>query len=120
MVSKQSQRLFSFCENPKVILFIVSIVSLFFLIDTSISYVADFLVEFNTSIGGLALFLIISLIYVLGQFFIVRYIGAQSVSIRLRSRFIRILYKTVRIVQYIFLANIFFVIVQIIVYSSYN
>lgn len=98
---------------------VVSIVFTLLLIENVDAYVADFLTEFNTSIAGIILFTIIAGGYVVGQFFLLKYIRSHSYTIKARSVLIAKLQNVATIVQYIFAANMIVLIIQVIVLSKY-
>src|SRR5688572_55458 len=66
------------------------------------------------------LFFIVSAAYILGQSFLLKFMNSTSHSIKVRSRFISILHRTVSIVQYILAANVIFIVFQILVLSKYS
>lgn len=84
------------------------------------AFVADFLVEFNTSMTGIILFVIISGAYILGQFFLFRLITVHSNIIKSRSTLIANLHRAVTIVQFVLAGNVILLIIQIVVLSNYS
>jgi hypothetical protein len=74
-------------SNPNIFV-VVSIVFTLLLIENVDAYVADFLVEFNTSLMGIILFTIITGGYLVGQFFLLKFIRSNSRAIKSRSRLI--------------------------------
>jgi hypothetical protein len=82
--------------------------------------VANFLVDFNISTIGIILFVIVSIAYLLGQTFLLKFMNSTSQSIKVRSRFITISHKTIAVAQYILAANVIFIVVQILVSSQYS
>ena len=82
--------------------------------------VADFLMDFNTSIRGISLFTIISIGYVLGQFFLLKLLDSSSSALKARSTLISALHKSVTIVQYVLAANVILVLIQILLLSKYS
>lgn len=116
---KSSQSLFSATLSSKILFLVVLIASLFFLIDTSISYVADFLVDFNTSSIGLSLFSAIALVYAFGQLYLLKYLNQQIAPIRLRSKFVRNLFTFLKLVQYSLIVNLALVLIQILISANY-
>lgn len=107
-------------ENPKSILIVICLLALFLMADTAISYVADFEDSFDKSAAGIALFIIISSIYALGQFFIIRYLDSSSKGIRIRTPLIKFLHYFLVVVQYSLLVSLILVIIQIIAFSNYT
>jgi hypothetical protein len=82
--------------------------------------VARFLVQFNTSITGMTLFIAISIGYILGQTFLLRMMNSSSHAIKVRSKLIKNLHKAVSIVQWVLVGNIILLIIQMFVLSSYS
>jgi hypothetical protein len=83
------------------------------------SYVADFLVEFNTSNSGITLFGLISASYVVGTLFILKFIDRNIQIIRSRSRLIYYIHMAVSMIWYVLAANIIVITFQILVFSKY-
>jgi hypothetical protein len=106
-------------SNPNIFV-VVSIVFTLLLIENVDAYVVDFLVEFNTSVMGIILFTIIAGGYLVGQFFLLKFIRSNSRAIKSRSRLIANLQNVVTIVQYILAANIIVLIIQVIVLANYS
>jgi hypothetical protein len=107
-------------EKPNDFFYILIISASIFIIDTSVAYVADFLVDFNTSSWGITLFVSLSVIFTISLYALNRYIKNQTASIRAKSKAIRVLHFSIRIIQYVLLANILFVIVQILTLGQYT
>ena len=78
------------------------------------------MVEFNTSARGIALFTIISIGYVLGQFFLLKLLNSSSRALKARSTLISSLHRAVTVVQYILAANVILVLIQIFIFSKYS
>jgi hypothetical protein len=106
-------------SNPNIFV-VVSIVFTLLLIENVDAYVADFLVEFNTSLMGIILFTIIAGGYLVGQFFLLKFIRSNSRAIKSRSQLIANLENVVAIVQYILAANVIVLIIQVIVLANYS
>jgi hypothetical protein len=82
--------------------------------------VARFIADFNTSIQGITLFIIISISYIFGQMFLVKFLNSASHAIKARSGLIAGLHKAVSVVQYVLAANVILVIIQILSISQYS
>jgi hypothetical protein len=76
------------------------------------SYVADFLEGFNRSSLGFALFIAIFVAFTVGNFCILNLVNQRMKEIVSRSFLVNSLQKSVTIVQYILIGNIFFIIIQ--------
>src|SRR5919204_1880885 len=80
------------------IMFLCVIIAL--IIDISISSVADIVSKQAVSIWGIILFVLISAIFVIGQYFISESIKSKIKESKIMSDRLRILQKMVTIVQY--------------------
>jgi len=120
MANLQQSIFFSFLHLDRKILALISIIFTVLVIENIDSIVADFLVEFNTSIMGIILFITISVGYLAGQFFLLKFMDSNSQTIKSRSRLIANLQRIVTIVQYILAGNMILLIIQILVLSKYS
>src|SRR5881396_1829844 len=111
---------FPFIQLDKWILLILSLITALLVIENVDAIVADFLVAFNTSILGIILFIIISAGYLIGQFFLLKFIRVHSNTIKSRSRMIAKSLTAVTIVQYSLALNLILLIFQILVLSHYS
>lgn len=66
------------------------------------------------------MFIIISISYIFGQTFLVKSVNSASHAIKSRSGLIAGLHKAVSVVQYVLVANVILVIIQILVISQYS
>jgi hypothetical protein len=116
-----SKKIFFLTRNSNKIISIFFLVILAALIIENVDYiVADFIVEFNTSADGMALFISISIAYILGQTILMRYMNSSSSAIKARSTLITTLHRAVSIVQYVLAANVILIIIQIFLFSKYS
>jgi hypothetical protein len=116
-----SKKIFFLTRNSNKIISIFFLVILAALIIENVDYiVADFIVEFNTSAAGMALFISISIAYILGQTILMRYMNSSSSAIKARSTLISALHRAVSIVQYVLAANVILIIIQIFLFSKYS
>jgi hypothetical protein len=84
------------------------------------SNVADFLVEFNTTNTGIALFLLSIASFIFCEFYLMNLIRMRASPIRARSRLVAKLQLIIPLTQYILTANILLVVFQILVGSEYS
>ena len=99
-------------------LVIISVAASSLIIDISLSNISDMI---SVSTGwGFAAFIGITIVYVVGQYLILEFLKQKSESIRLRSPLFNKLFSIVRIVQYVLIASIVFIILQILVNSYYS
>lgn len=89
-------------------------------IDNVDAVVVNFLVQFNTSLTGIILFTAISIGFLLGQIFLLRLMDWSTQSVKARSSLISILHRAVSIIQYVLVANITILLVQILLLGSYS
>jgi hypothetical protein len=99
------------------VMFLVAMIAL--IIDIGISNIADILSKQAVTFWGVTLFVIIAVIYVLGQYFILGLVKAKNEETDTRRRFLNIASKTVTIVQYFLTAIMMFVVLQIIITSQF-
>jgi hypothetical protein len=118
-VKARSDQLFFASSNQKIFLIFLIILTLL-IIENVDATVADFLVEFNTSTAGIILFTIISIGYIAGQTFLLKFMNSASHAIKARSSFITNLHRAVSIVQYILAGNIVLILILIFLFSMYS
>jgi hypothetical protein len=101
----------------------ISIVSLVMMIvlviDVSIGNVADIIVKQIVSVWGIVLFVILAAVYAIGQFYILQMAKAKNRQIVSKARSIQTLGRIVTVVQYVLLAIIISVVLQILLLSYY-
>ena len=68
----------------------------------------------------MALFIFVSVSYIVGQTFLMRFMNSSSSAIKARSTIIATLHRTVSLVQYVLAANVIFIIIQIFLFSKYS
>lgn len=95
--------------SNKRISIVVYVVLAVIVVDTIINQNADYLVAQNTSGYGLALFVILVVASILGQYFILEYVKLRSREIRRRIGHLNILHKIITAIQYFFMAVLVFV-----------
>ncbi len=114
------QHFFSLTSSKHTDFIIISVLVVLLAIENVVYAVARFLVQFNTSIEGMTLFIAITFGYVLGQTFLLRMMNSSSHAIKVRSNFITNLHTAVSIVQWVLVGNIILLIIQMFVLSSYS
>lgn len=88
-------------------------------IDATIGNLADIFRDFAVSFWGVALFVGFSIIYGFGQYFLLNIVKAKNKEQDIKRTHFKMLEKTVTAVQYILIAIIAFVVLQIIFASQY-
>jgi hypothetical protein len=114
------QHFFSLTGSKHTGFIIISVLVTLLAIENVDYAVARFLVQFNTSIEGMSLFITISIGYILGQTFLLRMMNSSSHSIKVRSNLITNLHRAVSIVQWVLVGNVILLIIQMFVLSSYS
>ena len=91
-------------------------------IDSQIGYIADFIPEKVSSDAGVATFILMAVIFAVTQYFILGYVKqtSQDNSLRAKSLHLGITHSIVSIAQFVLVAILAFVIVQIIILQQYN
>jgi hypothetical protein len=98
---------------------IVYVILVTIVVDTLINQNADYLVEQNSSGPGVALFVMMAAISILGHFFILEYVKLKSKEIRQKVRHLDLLHKIVTIAQYSLISIFIFIIVEIFTTHQY-
>lgn len=98
---------------------IVYAVLVIIVLDTLINQNADYLIDQNTSGPGIALFIIMAAISIIGQYFILEYVKLKSHDIRQKVRHLNILHRIVAIVQYLLISIFIFIIFGIVISHQY-
>ena len=104
--------------NSRKFLVIISIVASSLIIDISLSNISDMISVSNS--WGFAAFIAITIVYAVGQYLILEFVKQKSKSIRLKSPLFNKLSTIMTIAQYVLIATIIFIILQISVSSFYS
>jgi hypothetical protein len=106
--------------DGKKLLVLVSIMVVAMMVDSEIGFVADFVAEMISSPAGIALFICIAVIFAILQYFILGYAKKLSNKSITKALHLCLTHTAVIIAQYVLVAIIAFVIVQMLVLSQYN
>jgi MFS family permease len=90
------------------------------IVDAVLGGLADVLKDFTVSFWGVALFVGISLVYGFGQYSILGMVKSRNKEKQIRRKHFNVLENTVTIVQYVLLAALVLVILQVLVNSEYH
>jgi hypothetical protein len=90
------------------------------IIDSLLNWVADFIYQNLVTLWGVTLFFLLACVYLLGQYFILRFVKFKSKDIRSKAPLLNLTYKAVTIVQLILAANLLYSIFQIAVAEQYS
>ena len=66
------------------------------------------------------MFIVISIGYVIGQTFLLKFLDSTSQAIKARSKFISSMHRAVTIVQYVLVGNVILILLQIFLFSKYT
>lgn len=88
-------------------------------IDTLLNQVGDLIDKPLKSAGGIVLFITLSAITMVGQIFVLQFVGKKSAEIRKKTGRIRFMHRFVTIVQYTIIASFVFLVLEIIFRQNY-
>ena len=106
--------------GEKKLLIFMSILVVTFMVDSNVGYIADFIPERLVTSEGIALFIGIAVVFVVGGILILQYVKAKTSESRARALHLHTTHIGVTIAQYVLIVIIAFVIVQILVTSQYD
>jgi hypothetical protein len=92
----------------------------FLIIDSQISIIADIIVPQIVSFWGIALFVTISAVYVVGQYLMLEMVKSKIIQSKFKSSHIDIIEKFVTVIQYILAAITIAVIVEVLALAAYH
>jgi hypothetical protein len=110
--------LFPSINNRQATLVVIITVA-FLITDTMIGTVSDFLVPQTTSVWGISLFVVISVVFAFSQYLLLRFVWLKTKDIRSKSFLFNGLLKLVIALQYLLLAILIVIIYQILFMSQY-
>ena len=100
---------------------VILIIIIAILIDTSITNIYRFIPSQPSSILNIAIFTVMIIVYAVGQYIILEFVKSKSKKIRSSEQLrLKIIHKMVSIVQYLLIASLVFVTLQMIVTSEYS
>jgi hypothetical protein len=106
--------------GEKKLLILMSILVVIFMVDSNVGYIADFIHERLVTNEGIALFIGIAVVFVVGGILILQYVKTKTKESRARALHLRATHLGVTIAQYVLIAIIAFVTAQILVTAQYN
>ena len=107
-------------DRSKKLFTLMLVVIVTITVDSQIGYIADFIPEQLSSSGGVAIFIVISAIFVITQYLILAYVKQSNKETRQIAPHLRILHVGVSVGQYILAGVIVIVILQILLMQQYN
>ncbi|HEX5892699.1 MAG TPA: hypothetical protein VFY41_07545 [Nitrososphaeraceae archaeon] len=106
-------------ENNKTLAIIILLISVL-IIDTSLFRISDLIRVYITPNWATSLFVFMSAVYLLGQHVLIRFARTKSRQIReLGYLHLKVLDKSVTIIQYLLSGIIVFVLVQVVIFSEF-
>jgi hypothetical protein len=90
------------------------------IVDTVIGSLADVLKDFTVSLWGVVLFIGLSVVYGFGQYSILEMVKSKNKEKPIRRTHFNVLEKIVTITQYVLLATLVLVVLQVLVESEYS
>lgn len=106
-------------DNRKLLV-VVSIVVVFFMVDSEIGYISDFIPDTIATTEGIALFIAIAVVFAAGGYFILRYVRERNKESTIKSLRLGITHTGVTVSHYVLTAIIAIVIIQIIASAQYS
>src|SRR5919197_1558300 len=106
-------------SSDKRILVIMLVAIAALIVDTVINNVADFITSSIVSNFGIVIFVLISLMYGVSQYFILEFVKLKLKEVRMKSRYLNLMHRVITTVQYFLTAIIIFVVLQILLSAQY-
>ena len=107
-------------NNSRTVLIIFCVVMAFLIPDIMINYVSDFIVPMLISSWSIFFFVIICAVYSFGSYFILGFVSENSREIRAKDRYFNMIHLIVSIAQYLLVAIMIYIVLEILVTSSYH
>ncbi len=107
-------------ENKKVFAITIMLLISVLVLDSSLFRISDLIRIYATPEWTTALFVLMSVVFLVGQYNLIRFARTESRQIRERGYLhLNLLYKSVTIIQYLLAGIIVFVLLQILVFSEF-
>ena len=107
-------------ENKKVFAITIMLLISVLVLDSSLFRISDLIRIYATPEWTTALFVLMSVVFLVGQYNLIRFARTESRQIRERGYLhLNVLYKSVTIIQYLLSGIIVFVLLQILVFSEF-
>ena len=85
-----------------------------------VNNVSDYIYSQLVTSLGIIFFIAIAIVYILGQYFILRFVKDESKEIRTKHLFIRVSHNAATVIQYALVATLIFIILEILLTSRYH
>ncbi len=115
--SYQFNRMMNFgTDNINIIIYIlIAVLSL----DTLLNQTGDLIGDPLKSFGGIVLFITLSIITMIAQIFVLQFVGKESSQIKTKTGSIKLMHRSVSIIQYTIIGMFLFLIFEILVNQNY-
>jgi hypothetical protein len=107
-------------DSNKKMFVIFCVVVAFLIPDIMINYVSDFIVPILISSWSILFFVIITAVYTVGQYFILKYVNQNSGEVRAKDRYLNIIHWIVTVAQYLLVAIMIYIVLEILIFSQYQ
>lgn len=107
-------------DSNKKIFVIFCVVVAFLIPDIMINYVSDFIVPILISSWSILFFVIITAVYTVGQYYILKYVNQNSREVRAKDRYLNIIHWIVTVAQYLLVAIMIYIVLEILIFSQYQ
>ena len=99
---------------------VISFLVVALMVDTLIGSIPDFIQDRIVSGPGIALFVLIVMSYVIGQYFVLKFVNEKTGEIRSKSSQLRATHKIVTASQYVLVAILIAVVLEILITQQYH
>ena len=107
-------------DSDKKLFTLMLVVTVIIILDSQIGYISDFIPETISSQGGISLFIGFAMIFIVTQFFILNYVKQLNRENKDRISHLHLLQTGVSVGQYILIAIIVIVVLQILFLQEYS
>ena len=107
-------------DSDKKLFTLMLVVTVIIILDSEIGYISDFIPETISSQGGISLFIGFAMIFIVTQFFILNYVKQLNRENKDRISHLHLLQTGVSVGQYILIAIIVIVVLQILFLQEYS
>jgi hypothetical protein len=112
--------IFSEFDTSKRLFTLMLVVIVTVVVDSQIGYIADFIPEQLSSNGGISVFVVFAAVFAITQYLILAYVKKSNRETRQREPHLRILHTVVSVAQYLLVAVITLVSLQVLLTQQYN
>jgi hypothetical protein len=114
------ERISQTSQNERTIVIIAAVVIFALIVDMELSNVADILPSNISSKSGVAAFIAVSAIYLIGQYLVLRFSKVMTSELRIRRKDVRYIDSIVSVVQITIIIVFLLIIIEIVLGGSYD